>query len=217
MGTSGGAEGCADALAEQRTSCVRGMRPKHKGNRRVAHSTAAQSRAFARMHERDELQHELLRGQSAYADVGDGAVLEPDEADAVADGDDAAVAAALRTHAKVRRLNDRPQYRQCFLSTWPRGAHRHVGHRTGDERDRDVAARDGHDARTLCAPERSRSSGDRRHTKARGCTASRATGRLAAQRTLTRLISLNSTRTSFPDTSSAPAMPKSSAVAPAAG
>ena len=49
------------------------------------------------------------------------------------------------------------------------------------------------------------------------CTASRAARRLAAQRTLTRLISLNSTRTSSPDTSSGNTMPKSSAVASAAG
>jgi hypothetical protein len=48
-----------------------------------------------------------LATQSAYTDVGDGAVVEPDEANAVADGDDAAVAAGLRTHAKVRRLDDR--------------------------------------------------------------------------------------------------------------
>ena len=53
--------------------------------------------------------------------------------------------------------------------------------------------------------------------KARGCTASRAAERPAAQRTLTRLISLNSMRTSFPDTTSGRAMPKLSAVAPAAG
>ena len=44
--------------------------------------------------------------QSAYNDVGDGAVVEPDKAKAAANGDDAAVAAGLRTHAKVRRLED---------------------------------------------------------------------------------------------------------------
>ncbi len=121
------------------------------------------------------------------------------------------------THVCQGTTVGRPHAPQANAQTSPRGAHRHVRHRTGDKRDRDVAVHDGHDARTLCAPERSRSSGDRRHKKARSCTASRAIGRLAAQRTLTRLISLNSTRTSFPDTSSGPAMPKSSAVAPAAG
>ena len=50
--------------------------------------------------------------QSAYADFVDGAVVEPDEANAVANGDDAAVAAGLRTHAKVRRLDDRTHRKQ---------------------------------------------------------------------------------------------------------
>jgi hypothetical protein len=49
--------------------------------------------------------------QSAHADFGDGAVVEPDEANAVADGNDAAVP-VLHTHSKARRLDDRPHYKR---------------------------------------------------------------------------------------------------------
>jgi hypothetical protein len=45
--------------------------------------------------------------QSAHADAGDGAVVEPDEANAVADGDDAAATTGLHTLAKVQRSDDR--------------------------------------------------------------------------------------------------------------
>jgi hypothetical protein len=117
--------------------------------------------------------------QSPHADVGDSAVVEPDEDNAVANGDDAAVATGLQTHAKGPTVG-RPHTLQANAKTWPRGADRHVSHGTGDERDRDVAARDRHDARTLCAPERSRSSGDRHKKEAKlHGKLRRATGRLA--------------------------------------
>ncbi len=79
-----------------------------QGNRRVAQSTITQSSALARMHGGLAAPRRRCRGQSAYADVGDGAVVEPDEANAIANGDDPAVAVSLRTHAKVGQFDDRP-------------------------------------------------------------------------------------------------------------
>jgi hypothetical protein len=44
--------------------------------------------------------------QSPHTDVGDSAVVKPDEGNAVANGDDAAVATGLQMHAKVQQLED---------------------------------------------------------------------------------------------------------------
>ncbi len=41
--------------------------------------------------------------QSPYEDVGDGAVVEPDEANSVANSDDAAAVTGLHAHAKQQR------------------------------------------------------------------------------------------------------------------
>ena len=72
------------------------MRPEHK-RPQSTHGTVMQSGALARMHGGMR----RCATQIAYEDVGDGAVVEPDEADAAANGDDAADVAGLRTHAKV--------------------------------------------------------------------------------------------------------------------
>ena len=83
------------------------MRPKHKSPQ-SAHGTVMQSGALARMRGGTR----RCATQSAYEDVGDGAVVEPDEADAAANGDDAAVATGLYMHAKIRRLDDHTHRRR---------------------------------------------------------------------------------------------------------
>jgi hypothetical protein len=102
-GASGGAEGYRRhcGLCSALRPAAHGRRAKHK---RYTESHTALPRRAERSHactaERGASRRSC-RGQSAYADVGDGAVVEPNEANAVADSDDAAVAAGLRTRAKV--------------------------------------------------------------------------------------------------------------------